>query len=155
MRPGRSGPHRVIAETGGTGAYRAGVAYRGTAHQAVPLPRHKEPGQLRLPGPTFPQQAPGAGVGSLRVHRPWENIIALGNSGIGKTHVALGLGLAACQKGFNVGFTTASALVHELIEVEDKSRLLQLRKRLVGLKLLIIDELGFVPLSKTGAELLF
>ena len=84
-----------------------------------------------------------------------ENIIALGNSGTGKTHVALGLGLAACQKGLTVGFTTASALVHELMEARDERRLLQLQKRLVGLKLLIIDELGFVPLSKTGAELLF
>ena len=84
-----------------------------------------------------------------------ENIIALGNSGTGKTHVALGLGLAACQRGVSVGFTTASALVHELIEARDERRLLQSQKRLAGLKLLIIDELGFVPLSKTGAELLF
>jgi DNA replication protein DnaC len=84
-----------------------------------------------------------------------ENIIALGNSGTGKTHVALGLGLAACQKGLSVGFTTASALVHELMEARDQRRLLQLQKRLASLKLLIIDELGFVPLSKTGAELLF
>ena len=84
-----------------------------------------------------------------------ENIIALGNSGTGKTHVALGLGLAACQKGLSVGFTTASALVHQLIEARDERRLLQLQKWLAGLKLLIIDELGFVPLSKTGAELLF
>ncbi len=84
-----------------------------------------------------------------------ENIIAVGNSGTGKTHVALGLGLAACQKGMTVGFTTASALVHELMEARDERRLLQLQRRLVGLKLLIIDELGFVPLSKTGAELLF
>jgi DNA replication protein DnaC len=84
-----------------------------------------------------------------------ENIIALGNSGTGKTHVALGLGLAACQQGLSVGFTTASALVHELMEARDQRRLLQLQKRLAGLKLLVIDELGFVPLSKTGAELLF
>jgi len=61
-----------------------------------------------------------------------ENIIAVGNSGTGKTHVALGLGLAACQKGLSVGFTTAAALVNELH-----------------------DELGYVPLSPTGAELLF
>jgi hypothetical protein len=51
-----------------------------------------------------------------------ENVIALGNSGTGKTHVALGLGLAACQKGFAVGFTTAAALVHELLEARDERR---------------------------------
>jgi DNA replication protein DnaC len=84
-----------------------------------------------------------------------ENVIALGPSGTGKTHVALGLGLAACQKGLAVGFTTAAALVHELMEARDERRLLRLQKQLVRHKLLIIDELGFVPLSKTGAELLF
>ncbi len=84
-----------------------------------------------------------------------ENVIALGNSGTGKTHIALGLGLAACQKGLPVGFTTAAALVHELMEARDEKRLLRLQKQLAAYKLLIIDELGFVPLSKTGAELLF
>ena len=102
-----------------------------------------------------------------------ENVIALGNSGTGKTHIALGLGLAACQKGLTVGFITAAALVHELIEARDEKRLLRFQKQLAHrgqgreapvavcqkqlakYKLLIIDELGFVPLSKTGAELLF
>ena len=84
-----------------------------------------------------------------------ENVIALGPSGTGKTHIALGLGLSACQKGLSVGFVTAAALVHELMEARDERRLLQLQKQMVSHKLLIIDELGFVPLSKTGAELLF
>jgi len=56
-----------------------------------------------------------------------ENIIAVGNSGTGKTHIALGLGLAACQKGLSVGFVTAAALVHELIEARDEKRLLRLQ----------------------------
>ena len=76
-----------------------------------------------------------------------ENVIALGNSGTGKTHIALGLGLAACQKGLTVGFITAAALVHELIEARDEKRLLRFQKQLAKYKLLIIDELGFVPLS--------
>ena len=83
------------------------------------------------------------------------NVIVVGNSGTGKTHIALGLGLAACQRGLSVGFTTAAALVHELIEARDERRLLNLQRRLARVKLLIIDELGFVPLSKAGAELLF
>jgi DNA replication protein DnaC len=82
-----------------------------------------------------------------------ENVIAVGNSGTGKTHVALGL--AACQRGMSVGFTTAAALVHELMEARDERRLLNLQRQLSRLSLLIIDELGFVPLSSTGAELLF
>lgn len=84
-----------------------------------------------------------------------ENVIALGPSGTGKTHIALGLGLSACQKGLSVSFVTAAALVHELMEARDERRLLRLQKQMVSHKLLIIDELGFVPLSKTGAELLF
>src|SRR6516164_3331765 len=58
-----------------------------------------------------------------------ENIIAIGNSGTGKSHIALGLGLAACQKGLAVGFTTAAALVHELIEARDDKRLLRLQRQ--------------------------
>jgi DNA replication protein DnaC len=84
-----------------------------------------------------------------------ENVIALGNSGTGKTHIALGLGLAACQKGIPVGFTSAAALVNELHEARDEKRLLRLQRQLAGYKLLIVDELGYVPLSPTGAELLF
>ena len=62
------------------------------------------------------------------IERP-HNVIALGNSGTGKTHIALGLGLAACQRGLSVGFTTAAALVHELIEARDERRLLNLQRR--------------------------
>jgi len=84
-----------------------------------------------------------------------ENIVAVGNSGTGKSHIALGLGLAACQQSLSVGFVTAAALVHELLEARDEKRLLRLQRQLAGYKLLIIDELGYVPLSPTGAELLF
>ena len=70
-----------------------------------------------------------------------ENVIAVGNSGTGKTHVALGLGLTACQRGLSVGFTTAASLVHELIEARDERRLLNLQKKMARLKLLIVDEL--------------
>ena len=84
-----------------------------------------------------------------------ENVIALGPSGTGKSHVAQGLGLAACQQGMSVRSITAATLVHELIEARDERRLLRLQKQLANHKLLIVDELGFVPLSKTGAELLF
>jgi len=84
-----------------------------------------------------------------------ENIIALGPSGTGKTHLAIGLGLAACQKGMTVGFVTAAGLVNQLTEARDEKRLMRLQTSLAKLQLLIIDELGYVPLSQTGAELLF
>ena len=77
-----------------------------------------------------------------------ENAILLGPSGVGKTHIALALGLA-------VRFTTASQLVHEMIEARDEKRLLRLQDQLARVSLLIVDELGYVPLSQSGSELLF
>src|SRR5665647_2542796 len=84
-----------------------------------------------------------------------DNIIALGNSGTGKTHIGLSVGLAACQKGFSAAFKTAAGLVHQLMEARDERRLLKLQRDLAAVKLLIIDELGYVPFSTAGAELLF
>jgi DNA replication protein DnaC len=83
------------------------------------------------------------------------NVIALGPSGTGKTHTALALGLAACQKGHSVAFTTAAALVHDLMEARDERRLRSLQKHLASVKLLILDELGYVPFTAVGGELLF
>lgn len=84
-----------------------------------------------------------------------ENIIALGPSGVGKTHTALALGLAACQKGYSVAFTSAASLVHELMEARDERRLRALQKQLSNVRLLIVDELGYVPFTAVGSELLF
>jgi DNA replication protein DnaC len=84
-----------------------------------------------------------------------ENVLALGNSGTGKTHIGLALGMAACQQGFRVRFTTAASLTRELIEARDERRLMRYQKSLARQDLLVVDELGFVPLSKTAAEMLF
>ncbi|HTT81569.1 MAG TPA: IS21-like element helper ATPase IstB [Stellaceae bacterium] len=84
-----------------------------------------------------------------------ENVVAVGNSGTGKTHLAIALGVAACRQGFSVRFITAASLVHEMLEASDERRLLRLQRRLAGCKLLIIDELAYAPLSTLGADLLF
>lgn len=84
-----------------------------------------------------------------------ENVIAIGNHGAGKTHIAVALGLAACENGLSVGFTTATSMVHALLEARDERRLSRLQHRLASYQLLVIDELGDVPLSPGGAELLF
>jgi len=78
-----------------------------------------------------------------------------GSGGTGKKHIALALGLAACQKGYRVRFSTAAAMVHDLIEAKDEMRLLRYQKQIAAYELLTVDELDFVPLSKTGVELLF
>jgi DNA replication protein DnaC len=84
-----------------------------------------------------------------------EVCIALGPAGTGKTHLALALGLAACHKHYRVAFVTAAALVHELLEARDEKRLRALQKHLATVQLLIVDELGYVPFTAVGAELLF
>lgn len=84
-----------------------------------------------------------------------ENILALGSSGTGKTHMAIALGMAACEKGYSVLFRTAATLTNELREAHDEKRLLGLQRKLQEVGLLIVDELGYVPFSKDGAELLF
>ena len=68
-----------------------------------------------------------------------ENVIALGNSGTGKTHIAFGLVLAVCQKGLSVGVPMAAALVLALMEARDEQRLLRFQKQLAKYKLPIID----------------
>ena len=84
-----------------------------------------------------------------------ENIIAIGDDGIGKTHIAIGLGLAACQKGLSVGFITAASLMNEMLEARDERHLLHFKRRLANYSLLIIDELVYAPLSTGVAGLLF
>ena len=83
------------------------------------------------------------------------NIIFIGNSGTGKTHLATALGMEACRQGVRTRFVTGCGLANELIEAKDEKILGRVINRYAGYGLLIIDELGYVPFSKQGAELLF
>ncbi len=84
-----------------------------------------------------------------------KNFIFLGKSGTGKTHLATALGIEACDQGVRTKFITGCGLVNELTEARDEKRLRLTIKRYYNYGLLIIDELGYVPFSKEGAELLF
>ena len=84
-----------------------------------------------------------------------ENVLFVGNPGTGKTHLAIALAMAACAQGYRVRFFRLSELATLLIEARDERSLLGLKARLAKLDLLIVDELGYVPASKIGAELLF
>ncbi len=84
-----------------------------------------------------------------------ENVLIMGNSGTGKTHLASALGFAGCQQGRRVGFYTVHALVTHLIEMSEQRQLERALRQLSRLDVLILDELGYVPFTKTGAELLF
>lgn len=83
------------------------------------------------------------------------NVIFLGRSGTGKTHLATALGMEACRQGVRTRFVTGCALANELIEARDEKILARVIKRYACYGLLIVDELGYVPFSKEGAELMF
>jgi DNA replication protein DnaC len=84
-----------------------------------------------------------------------KNVIFLGQSGTGKTHLATALGVEACRQGIRTRFVTACGLANELIESRQEKDLQRILRRYAKYSLLIVDELGYIPFSKEGAELLF
>jgi len=84
-----------------------------------------------------------------------QNVIFAGNPGTGKTHLAIGLGLKACQSGFKVLFTTVSRLLTQLRECRAERSLRTLENKFQKYDLVICDEFGYISFDKEGAELLF
>jgi DNA replication protein DnaC len=84
-----------------------------------------------------------------------EPVVLLGDSGTGKSHLLIGMGLAACEQGRAVRYATCAQLVNELVEAADERRLSRIVARYGRLDLLLLDELGYVQLDTRGAELFF
>ena len=84
-----------------------------------------------------------------------ENVLLIGNSGTGKTHLATALAAEACARGKRVRFWRVTELITQLLEAREERYLTRLKAQLAKLDLLVLDELGYVPASKVGAELLF
>jgi DNA replication protein DnaC len=84
-----------------------------------------------------------------------ESVIFVGNPGTGKSHLATVLGMAACQQGKKVHFWRVTELITQLMEAREERLLTRMKTKLAKLDLLILDELGYVPASKLGSELLF
>jgi len=87
--------------------------------------------------------------------RKAEPILMVGNPGLGKTHVATGIALAACRQGCKVRFYNAAGLVNELIQAQDAHRLPKFLATTLRQHLIVLDELGFIPFSSAGAQLIF
>lgn len=83
------------------------------------------------------------------------NIVLTGPPGVGKTHLAIALGHGACRRGYNVRFFSAAQLVNIYSEAREEKTILKLEKQICACDLIIIDELGYVPFTRIGAEHLF
>lgn len=84
-----------------------------------------------------------------------QNIVMIGSPGSGKTHTSIGIGMKACQAGFNVKFYTAANLANELAEAQQYNRLSKLEKSLAKIDLLILDELSYLTFNRHQSEMLF
>src|SRR5579859_652618 len=84
-----------------------------------------------------------------------EPILLLGNPGLGKSHVATGLALAACRQGRRVRFYNVAGLVNDLIKAQQEYQLSRVMNQICKHELIVLDELGFIPFTQTGAQLLF
>ena len=87
--------------------------------------------------------------------RQAEPILMVGNPGLGKTHLATGLAIAACRQGYQARFYNAAALVNDLLQAEDEHRAPKLLQAALKQNLIVVDELGFIPFSATGAHVIF
>lgn len=83
------------------------------------------------------------------------NVIVLGGVGLGKTHLATALGYAACLKGYSVRFATAVEVINTLAAAQNAGRLKQELNKYLKPTLIVLDEIGYLPIDKTGADLLF
>lgn len=94
-------------------------------------------------------------LASCEFVRAGEPVLLIGGTGTGKTHLAVALGHAACVQGIAARFTTAAALVNELVEAQESRQLSRVVARYARFDLLVLDELGYLPLSPLAAQLLF
>ncbi len=121
----------------------------------APFPRTKRLADFDLGAAATVQPATIATLASGAYLDTGDPVVLLGDSGTGKSHLLIGLGMAACEQGRRVRYATAAQLVNELAEAADERRLSRIVARYGRLDLLCLDELGYVQLDGRGSELLF
>lgn len=119
------------------------------------FPQIKLLSSLDFDAPPIPPKEQLQSLANCEYIAEGKNILAIGNSGTGKSHVAIGLGVEACRKNLKVRFYSAVTLASELEAAKEGKELHRYLKRFGSFDLVILDEVGYLPLSKTGAELLF
>ena len=103
----------------------------------------------KIPAPRIRELAEGGYIDRS------EPVVLIGECGTGKSHLATGLCLAACRQKRRVRFTTAAALVNELVDAKQNNQVRRLMSRWQRYELIAVDEVGYVPLADIGAEFLF
>jgi DNA replication protein DnaC len=119
------------------------------------FPRLKRLADFNVDAATTIQPAQLAALAAGAYLDAGEPVVLLGDSGTGKSHLLIGLGLAACEQGRRVRYVTTAQLVNELVEAADERVLSRVVARYGRLDLLLLDELGYVQIDPRGAELLF
>lgn len=112
--------------------------------EALKIEELPKAGQEKLPA-----------LSSLKFIEQGRNVILAGNPGTGKTHIAIALGIKACEKGYKVLFTTVPRLITQIKECRSEKNLRALENNFLKYDLIICDEFGYISFDKEGAELLF
>lgn len=130
-------------------------ARQGRAIERRVLPRGEDDGPVPLGLAKEDQRAAGENLFRLTFVEKKTNVVVMGGVGLGKSHSATALGYDACRRGHGVLFTTAVDALNNLVAAQAAQRLKAELKRYLAPAVLVLDELGYLPLDKTGADLLF
>jgi len=123
--------------------------------RAAGFPVRYVPSQYKTDEITFPEDASFESIMNLDFYNSGENLIMYGGSGTGKTMLSILVGIEACRRGINVSFFRTASLINRLSESHAEGSLGKLKKKLDKSDILILDEFGYVPYDRTGAQLLF